>query len=232
VISGIQESITRKLDPLDPVVITFGKINGGNAFNVLAEKVNLIGTVRCTNLKLFKNIGNWLNENITSLANSCGAEAKVIFREITPAVNNNSEINRVLRDSGIKVLGQENVIELQKPSLGAEDFAEFLKDIPGAMFRLGVSSSNGCAPLHSSKFDPDERAIDLACRFGYSVPNAYKSLGGALKELIEKTRKKKKRSFFEDRLDALRKSAEKARSELSQQEGSEKSVSSENVYGQ
>ena len=78
----------------------------------------------------------------------------------------------------------------------------------------------------------DERAIDLACRFGYSIPNAYKSLGGALKELIEKTRKKKKRSFFEDRLDALRKSAEKARSELSQQESSEKSVSSENVYGQ
>jgi len=78
----------------------------------------------------------------------------------------------------------------------------------------------------------DERAIDLACRFGYSIPNAYKSLGGALKELIEKTRKKKKRSVFEDRLDALRKSAEKARSELSQQEGSEKSVSSENVYGQ
>ena len=77
-----------------------------------------------------------------------------------------------------------------------------------------------------------ERAIDLACRFGYSIPNAYKSLGGALKELIEKTRKKKKRSFFEDRLEALRKSAEKARSELSQQEGSEKSVSSENVYGQ
>ena len=78
----------------------------------------------------------------------------------------------------------------------------------------------------------DERAIDLACRFGYSIPNAYKSLGGALKELIEKTRKKKKRTFFEDRLEALRKSAEKARSELSQQEGSEKSVTSENVYGQ
>ena len=78
----------------------------------------------------------------------------------------------------------------------------------------------------------DEWAFDLACRFGYSIPNAYKSLGGALKELIDKTRKKKKSSFFEDRLDALRKSAEKARSELSQQEGSEKSVSSENVYGQ
>jgi amidohydrolase len=164
VISGIQELITRKLDPLDPVVITFGKINGGNAYNILAEKVNLIGTVRCTNLKLFKNIGNWLNENICSLAGSCGADAKVIFREITPPVNNNSEINRVLRDSGIKVLGQENVIELQKPSLGAEDFAEFLNEVPGAMFRLGVSGPNGCAPLHSSKFDPDERAIAVGIK--------------------------------------------------------------------
>jgi hypothetical protein len=56
----------------------------------------------------------------------------------------------------------------------------------------------------------DERAIDLACRFGYSLPNAYKSLGGALKELVEQTRKKRKRAFYEDRLEALRKSAGKA----------------------
>ncbi len=164
VISGIQELITRQLDPLDPVVITFGKINGGSAFNVLAEKVNLIGTVRCTNPKLFRNIGNWLSENISSLASSCGADAKVIFREITPPVNNNVEINRVFRDSAIKLLGQENVIELQKPSLGAEDFAEFLNEIPGAMFRLGVSGSNGCAPLHSSKFNPDEKAIAVGIK--------------------------------------------------------------------
>ena len=77
----------------------------------------------------------------------------------------------------------------------------------------------------------DERSIDLACRFGYSVPNAYKSLGGALKELIEKTRKKKKRSFYEDRLEALRKSAEKARAEMADQQGSRQSITSENVYG-
>jgi len=77
----------------------------------------------------------------------------------------------------------------------------------------------------------DERSIDLACRFGYSVPNAYKSLGGALKELIDKTRKKKKRSFFEDRLEALRKSAEKARAEMADQQGSRQSITSENVYG-
>tara|TARA_B100000902_G_scaffold121560_1_gene121688 strand:+ start:1956 stop:3116 length:1161 start_codon:yes stop_codon:yes gene_type:complete len=164
VISGIQELITRKLDPLDPFVITFGKINGGNAYNVIADEVNLVGTVRCTNIKLFKCIDSWLKENISSIASSFGAEAKIKFREITPPVNNNSELNRVLRESAVKILGQENVIELQKPSLGAEDFAEFLNEVPGAMFRLGVSRENVCAPLHSSKFDPDERAIAVGIK--------------------------------------------------------------------
>ncbi len=164
VISGIQESITRKLDPLDPVVITFGKINGGNAYNILSEKVNLIGTVRCTNLELFRDMGDWLNVNICSIANSCGAQAKVKFREIVPPVKNDPEINKVLRESAIKILGHKNVIELQKPSLGAEDFAEFLNEVPGAMFRLGVSPKNGCAPLHSSEFNPDERAINVGIK--------------------------------------------------------------------
>jgi hypothetical protein len=79
--------------------------------------------------------------------------------------------------------------------------------------------------------EADERAIDLACRFGYTLPNAYKSLGGALKELVEQTRKKKKRTFYEDRLEALRKSAGKARAEMAQQQGSRQSITSENVYG-
>ena len=164
VISTIQELVTRKLDPLDPVVITFGKISGGNAYNILAEKVNLVGTVRCTNLKLFKIMGNWLNKNISSLASSYGAQAKINFREITPPVNNDFEINKVIRDSAIQILGQENVFELQKPSLGAEDFAEFLNEVPGAMFRLGVSNEQGCSPLHSSTFNPDERAIAVGIK--------------------------------------------------------------------
>ena len=129
VISGIQEAITRKLDPLDPVVITFGKINGGNAYNILSDKVSLTGTIRCTNLQLFRDMGDWLNVNISSIANSCGAEAKVKFREIVPPVNNDFKINKVLRDSSSGILGHQNVIELQKPSLGAEDFAEFLNEV-------------------------------------------------------------------------------------------------------
>ena len=162
IITGIQELITRKLDPLDPVVITFGKINGGKAYNILAEKVNMLGTVRCTNLKLFDMLGDWLNRNISLIAESSGAKAIVKFKKITPPVNNDLAINQTIRECATELFGRENVIELQKPSLGAEDFAEFLNYVPGAMFRLGVAKKDGCAPLHSSEFDPEEGALKIA----------------------------------------------------------------------
>ena len=66
--------------------------------------------------------------------------------------------------------------------------------------------------------DADERAIALATRFGYSLPNAYKSLGSALKALIEQSPKKKLRSRYEARLDALKKSAAKAKSKMKEQQ--------------
>ena len=94
-----------------------------------------------------------------------------------------------------------------------------------------VSSLADWFVICSGLSDVQVRAIDLACRFGYTLPNAYKSLGGALKELVEQTRKKRRRTFYEDRLEALRKSAGKARAEMAQQQGSRQSVTSENVYG-
>ena len=164
IISGIQEAVTRELDALDPLVITFGKINGGKAYNILAEKVTILGTVRCTNVELFDNIGQWLNSTISSLAKTCGAECVIKFRKITPPVNNDVEINRVLRESAINLFGLKNVIELQKPSMGAEDFAEFLDYVPGSMFRLGVTKNDNFAPLHSAEFNPDEVAIRIAVK--------------------------------------------------------------------
>jgi hypothetical protein len=70
--------------------------------------------------------------------------------------------------------------------------------------------NNGLKTLKEA-IDADERAIALATRFGYTLPNAYKSLGSALKVLIEQTPKKKQRKKYEERLDALKKSAAKAK---------------------
>ena len=66
--------------------------------------------------------------------------------------------------------------------------------------------------------EADDRAIVLATRFGYTLPNAYKSLGSALKVLIEQSPKKRLRSRYEARLDALKKSAAKAKSRMKEQQ--------------
>jgi hypothetical protein len=64
--------------------------------------------------------------------------------------------------------------------------------------------------------EADERAIALATRFGYTLPNAYKSLGSALKSLVEQTPKKQPRQRYESRLNALKKSAAKAKERMQQ----------------
>ena len=77
-------------------------------------------------------------------------------------------------------------------------------------YRL-YQKNNGEKTLQES-IEADERAIAIATRFGYSLPNAYKSLGSALKTLIEQTPKKRLRSKYETRLQALKRSAAKAKS--------------------
>ena len=75
--------------------------------------------------------------------------------------------------------------------------------------------NNGERKLQES-LDADEKAITLATRFGYSLPNAYKSLGSALKTLIEQTPNRRQRRQYETRLQALRKSAAKAKAKMQQ----------------
>ena len=61
-------------------------------------------------------------------------------------------------------MDEKNIVYLENPSLGAEDFAYFLQDVPGTMFRLGVAGEKGCAPLHSGHFSLDERSLELGIK--------------------------------------------------------------------
>ena len=158
IISGIQESISRSLDALSPVVISFGKIQGGSAFNVIADRVKILGTVRCLDEKLNKELPEWIANTVKSIAATHNAKALIKYRSIAPPVYNDSYLTDLLENSAISLLGKERVLRLENPSLGAEDFAEFLQEVPGSMFRLGTS---GCAPLHNSHFSLDENSLEI-----------------------------------------------------------------------
>ena len=159
VVTDLQQSIARRLNALDPVVISFGKIEGGKAFNVIADQVRLLGTVRCVDLALHDRLPAWIESTVSDLCRSAGGSAMVRYRCIAPPVVNDPELTALLERTARSCLGAERVQPVRQPSLGAEDFAELLRDVPGTMMRLGVAGPEGCAPLHNGRFEPDEQAL-------------------------------------------------------------------------
>ena len=164
VICGLQEAISRRLDALKPVVISFGKITGGNAFNVIAERVKLLGTVRCLDSELYEKLPRWIEQIVKNIASNYDAQAKINFKSIAPPVYNDPELTNLLSNCAKNFIDEESIVNLENPSLGAEDFAFFLQDVPGTMFRLGVAGDKGCAPLHSGYFSLDERSLELGIK--------------------------------------------------------------------
>lgn len=164
VVSGLQEAISRRLDALHPVVVSFGRIEGGKAFNVIADHVRLLGTVRCLDLELHAQLPGWIEETVQALCRGHGGEARVHYRTISPPVHNDPALTALVAEAAVELLGRERVQWLEQPSLGAEDFAELLSGTRGTMFRLGVAGPDGCTPLHSNTFTPDEDCLAVGVR--------------------------------------------------------------------
>ena len=159
VVSGLQEAISRRLDALHPVVVSFGRIEGGKAFNVIADHVRLLGTVRCLDLELHAKLPSWIEETVQAICAGYGGEARVRYRCISPPVHNDPELTQLVAAAATELLGRQRVHWLEQPSLGAEDFAELQRNTPATMFRLGVAGPQGCTPLHSNSFAPDEACL-------------------------------------------------------------------------
>jgi len=159
VVSGLQEAISRRLDALHPVVVSFGRIEGGKAFNVIADHVRLLGTVRCLDLELHAKLPGWIEETVQAICAGYGGEARVRYRCISPPVHNDPELTQLVAAAAVDLLGRQRVHWLEQPSLGAEDFAQLQRDTPATMFRLGVAGPQGCTPLHSNSFAPDEACL-------------------------------------------------------------------------
>ncbi len=164
VVSGLQEAISRRLDALHPVVVSFGRIEGGKAFNVIADHVRLLGTVRCLDLELHAQLPAWIEETVQALCRGHGGEARVHYRTISPPVHNDPVLTVLVAEAATELLGGSQVQWLEQPSLGAEDFAELLEGTRGTMFRLGVAGPQGCAPLHSNAFSPDEGCLEVGVK--------------------------------------------------------------------
>ncbi|NJM68136.1 MAG: amidohydrolase [Acaryochloris sp. RU_4_1] len=160
VITTLQQSISRTQNPLRPVVLTIGQMSGGRAANVIADQVQMKGTVRSLHPETRSQLPQWIEGIVASVCQPYGARYQVDYQAGVPSVHNTASLTQLIETAAQEVCGSQNVRVLTEPSLGAEDFSLYLEHAPGAMFRLGVGSPDQVNhPLHHPQFEVDESAI-------------------------------------------------------------------------
>ncbi|KZL48407.1 hydrolase [Nodularia spumigena CENA596] len=161
VITALQQAISRTQNPLRPVVLSIGKITGGRAPNVIADHVQLLGTVRSLHPETRTQLPNWIENIVANVCHSFGARYQVNYRQGVPSVQNDYAMTQLLQSSAEEAWSCDRVQVLPEPSLGAEDFSVYLEHAPGSMFRLGVGYKDRIInhPLHHPEFEVDESAI-------------------------------------------------------------------------
>jgi amidohydrolase len=160
VITTLQQAISRTQNPLRPVVLTIGQINGGRAPNVIADQVRLQGTVRSLHPETSATLPMWIEQIVASVCKTFGANYELNYRRGVPSVQNHPALSQLLEIAAQEAWGSDRVQILPEPSLGSEDFSLYLEHAPGSMFRLGVGHKNKQNyPLHHPQFEVDESAI-------------------------------------------------------------------------
>ncbi len=160
VITTLQQAIARTHNPLRPVVLTVGQIEGGRAPNVIADQVRMLGTVRSLHPETRAALPQWITDIVNSVCQPFGATATIDYRPQVPSVQNDRKLMQFIETAARQSLGDDRVVLIAEPSLGAEDFSVYLDSAPGAMFRLGVGRADATNyPLHHPKFEADEQAI-------------------------------------------------------------------------
>lgn len=157
-IMQFQSLISRFRDPNEPAVLSVGKINGGVRLNVIAEKVELEGTVRTFSFAFQEQISRGMEKILKGLSIAYGIKYRFDFEKDAPFVKNDPALTEFLIPAFKKELGEENV-HIVKPMTIAEDFSHYSHKIPALFFFIGVG---GESALHTPTFSVDEQVLKIA----------------------------------------------------------------------
>ncbi len=161
IVTGLQALVSRVRDPLDPVVVSVGSIHGGTRNNILPDEVVLEGTVRTLRAPTRDLLERAFRRRVRAIAASLGARVRISYLRGYPPLVNDPAATHVVANALAVEFGNRNVVEVEHPLMGAEDFSRYLERVPGTFLRLGVGVPGRPASLHSSTFAPDERALVL-----------------------------------------------------------------------
>jgi hippurate hydrolase len=165
-VMSIQTLVSREVNPAYPSVVSVGRFRGGSAHNVIAEEAVLEGTIRATHPDIRAQIIDGLERMVSAMDGLYNAKTTIHFREGLPPVINHPAAAELSREAATKIVGPDNVIKQQHPSLGGEDFAYYLQKIPGCLVRFGAGQSDlANIPAHSPYFDFDEGVLPIGAAY-------------------------------------------------------------------
>jgi amidohydrolase len=170
IITALQSITSRNVDPLDAMVITIGKVEAGVAHNVIPDSALLIGTLRALTDATDQFGRRRVAEVAENIARAFGATVEVSFNEGYPVTRNDPNATEIVREIARSALGEDNLQELENPSMGGEDFSFYGQRVPASFFFLGLKpgEQESYANLHSPTFDFNDDAIpfgiEMMCR--------------------------------------------------------------------
>ncbi|QUH25506.1 M20 metallopeptidase family protein [Serpentinicella alkaliphila] len=163
VLTTLQTVVSRNVDPRSSAVVTIGVIRGGEQGNIIADKVEMAGTVRTLNNSTRENVLIRVKEIVEGISEAMGGKGEFIREEGYAPVVNHNDIVKVVEENGKKLLGKTNVKLIELPSYGVEDFGYFIEKTPGAFFYLGARNKEKgiIKDVHNSLFDVDEKCLHI-----------------------------------------------------------------------
>jgi amidohydrolase len=161
-VTALQSVVSRRVNPAVPAVVTVGMVSAGTAPNIIPERASLRGTLRATDDATRTLLRDAVRDIATHVAAAHQLEARVTLGTGVPPVVNAPDVAEWAVEAATAILGPEGVVPLGTPNMAAEDFAFYLRDIPGCFMRVGARRPNEpMIAAHSPHFDVDEEAIGV-----------------------------------------------------------------------
>lgn len=165
IVQAVYANLPRSSDARDPLVVSFGVIQGGINPNVIPESVQLRGTIRSLDNDQARQAKQRLREVVEGVAQACQVRASLSIAYFLPPVVNDPLITTLCKEAVEEMVGKEGLVHIEKPSMGGEDFSWYLRHVPGCMLRLGVGTPlKPVRHLHSSRFDVNESALPIGAK--------------------------------------------------------------------
>src|SRR3954451_59438 len=161
-VTELPAALSRGVDPRAGMSLVWGRITSGSAANAIPSRGEAEGTLRCLDASVWRLADELLPSLAAQLVHPYGVEVETEVTHGVPPVINDATAIEVLHDAVQQTLGSSAIAPTDQ-SLGGEDFAWYLEDVPGAMARLGARppTQDTSGDLHTPAFDPSEEAISL-----------------------------------------------------------------------